>query len=415
MPLLTLHNPGQAKNYYESGLWRQESLYDYALMQAESYPDDFALRDSTTRLTWRNVIDQSTSIAKALEKAGLGAGDRVAMGISNRVEAPLVLLACSRNGYVCNPSLHRNYTLAEMYSLIDELDAVAVISENKWNADKGDLAQLIRNKGVGRVCFSLSSDRASPDDFSRLTNNNSETVSVSLGADKVCYLAFTSGTTGKPKGVMHSDNTLLANARDMVERWQHDRFTVLLSLSPLSHHIAWVGFAQALVAGCEFVINDPPQGMTPLDWICESKATYVMGVPTHAIDLLEEQVKKSQKSMGEVKVFYMAGAPIPKVTAEKFVAQGIIPQNVYGMTENSSHHYTHPNDSTEVIVSSCGRGGAAYEIEIFDSENKNIPMNNGEVGEIGGRGAALMLGYFFEFFLFCASIMLVYFNDQEST
>ena len=80
--------------------------------------------------------------------------------------------------------------------------------------------------------------------------------------DKVAYLAFTSGTTGAPKCVMHSDNTLLANARDMVRDWGHGPDTVLLSLSPLSHHIAWVGVAQWLVAGCRFVTNDPPAGTT---------------------------------------------------------------------------------------------------------------------------------------------------------
>ena len=68
--------------------------------------------------------------------------------------------------------------------------------------------------------------------------------------DKVAYLAFTSGTTGAPKCVMHSDNTLLANARDLVRDWGHGPHSGLLSLSPLSHHIAWVGVAQWLVAGC---------------------------------------------------------------------------------------------------------------------------------------------------------------------
>src|SRR6185369_5566425 len=111
---------------------------------------------------------------------------------------------------------------------------------------------------------------------------------IDTNPDKVTYLAFTSGTTGTPKGVMHSDNTLLANARAMVEDWHHDERTILLSLSPLSHHIAAVAIAQALAAGMELVVNDPPAGMTPLDWIIETGASYVMGVPTHAMDILGE-------------------------------------------------------------------------------------------------------------------------------
>jgi acyl-CoA synthetase len=85
---------------------------------------------------------------------------------------------------------------------------------------------------------------------------------------------------------MHSHNTLLANGRAMVQDWQHDHRTILLSLSPMSHHIGTVAIEQMLAAGCELVVNDPPAGMQPMDWILESGATYVMGVPTH--DMLAE-------------------------------------------------------------------------------------------------------------------------------
>ena len=193
---------------------------------------------------------------------------------------------------------------------------------------------------------------------------------------------------------MHSSNTLLANARDMVRDWHHGPDTVLLSLSPLSHHIAWVGVAQWLLAGCRFVTNDPPAGKSALDWIVESGATYVMGVPTHAMDVLAQQKARGLKRLGNVSAFYMAGSPIPPSVAAAFVAQGIKPQNVYGMTENSSHQYTHPTDDTDTIVTTCGRGGPAYEVRLFDPGNHDLPVAPGTVGEIGGRGAALMLGYF---------------------
>ena len=74
--------------------------------------------------------------------------------------------------------------------------------------------------------------------------------------------------------------------------------------------------------------------------------------------------------------------------------QGIKPQNIYGMTENSSHQYTHPDDDRTIIVNTCGRGGKAYEVRIFDPENSDREASRGTLGEIGGRGAALMLGYY---------------------
>jgi acyl-CoA synthetase len=98
--------------------------------------------------------------------------------------------------------------------------------------------------------------------------------------------------------------------------------------------------------------------------------------------------------LGSVEVFYMAGSPIPPTVAEAFVKQGIKPQNVYGMTENSSHQYTHPGDDTATIIETCGRGGPAYEIRLFDPADQDREVPPGTVGQIGGRGAALMLGYF---------------------
>lgn len=394
MPLLTLHDPITARRYYEQGLWRDEGLYDHAARQARTIPDAYSLRDSGRRLNWRQVEQWSRAIAGTLADAGLKLGDRVAMALSNRVESVVVMLACSRNGYVCNPSLHRNYTVSEMLSLVNEIDAAAVIAETGWSADGGDLIELIREKTSHRACFSVHKKRGLSEDLPSWEDGTDNSVIPNLGADKICYLAFTSGTTGKPKGVMHSDNTILANARDLVTDWCHGRDTVILSLSPLSHHIAWVGFAQALISGAEFVVNDPPEGMETFDWISEVGANYVMGVPTHAIDLLAQQRARSSDSFGLLKVFYMAGAPIPRITAEEFFSQGITPQNVYGMTENSSHQYTHPEDDTDTIVSTCGRGGPSYQVKIFDQDDRDQSVAVGEVGEIGGRGAALMLGYF---------------------
>jgi acyl-CoA synthetase len=193
---------------------------------------------------------------------------------------------------------------------------------------------------------------------------------------------------------MHSDNTLLANCRDLVRDWRHDHTTVLLTLSPLSHHIAWVALGQALSAGMELVVDDPPPGMSRLDWLIESGATYVMGVPTHAMDILAEQRRRSVPRLGQVRLFYMAGAPIPRSVAERFLEQRIKPQNIYGMTENSSHHYTHPDDDAEIICATCGRGGRGYQVRIFDQADPDREVAAGEIGQIGGRGGALMLGYF---------------------
>jgi len=390
-PILTLHDPATAAAYYAAGLWREQSCYRLMSDHAKERGAAFALRDRGRRLTWDQLKTAVDGFAATLAEGGLRRGDRLSIWASNRVEVVVAFLAASRNGYVCNPSLHVNYTTAEVSHLLDEIQATAFLYEPGHGADgdRVDAAATVADlDGLNQV-IALEPGRQAM----ALPTTATGPAPVP-SPDKVCYLAFTSGTTGKPKGVMHSDNTLLTNARALVADWHHDAATRLLSLSPLSHHIAWVGLAQALVAGAEFIINDLPPSANPLDWLLETGATYVMGVPTHAMDILDDQRRRGLDRLGAVRVFYMAGAPIPPATAEAFLAQGVMPQNIYGMTENSSHQYTLPNDDKDTIVTSCGRAGAGYEIKIFDREDADRPAAPGIVGQIGGRGAALMLGYF---------------------
>src|SRR5439155_21248424 len=286
--LLTLHDPAAARRYYAAGLWRDETLYALLERHAAARPEAFALRDRAQRLTWRALLALVDALAADLAAAGLKRGERVAVWLPNRVEAVAVLLACSRQGYVCNPSLHQNYTVAEIVELLTRTRAAALFAQPGYGADArtADIFAAVANLPSLRRVYTLADSPRNAAPFpqppptfppphggegggggmARLL------PAVDRNPDKVTYLAFTSGTTGTPKGVMHSDNTLLANARAMVEDWRHDERTILLSLSPLSHHIATVAIAQAMAAGMELVVNAPPAGMSPLDWIIETGA-----------------------------------------------------------------------------------------------------------------------------------------------
>jgi len=393
--LLTLHDPAEARAYYAAGLWRDETFYALLARHAAARPDAKALRDSARHLSWRELKDWVDAVADAFHEAGVHTGERVSLWASNRAEVVAAFLACSRQGYVCNPSLHRNYTLEEICGLLGRTRAAAIVVEEGWGADsdRHDAAATVSGLPGMRRVFRIpaarqSGDLPAPDTRPRNLRDPDP------NPDTVCYLAFTSGTTGRPKGVMHSDNTLLANCRDLVKDWHHDESTVLLTLSPLSHHIAWVAVGQWLVAGMQLVIDDPAPGRSRLDWMLETGATYVMGVPTHAMDIQAEQARRGIERLGAVNLFYMAGAPIPPAVAERFVAQGVRPQNIYGMTENSSHQYTHPDDDEATICTTCGRGGLGYAVRIFAQDNADEEVPVGTVGQIGGKGAALMLGYF---------------------
>jgi acyl-CoA synthetase len=403
--ILTLHDPQTARRYYQAGVWREDTMYSLLARHARERGSAYALRDSRHRLTWAQALAWVDALAADLHAAGLRRSQRVSVWLPNRVEAVVAFLACSRNGYVCNPSLHQNYTVAEVGQLMERIQSAALFAQQGYGADteRADVFDAARSIGSMKRVYRVA---GAPGDAGSTRPGCAAFPPVGsapgahalpepdLNPDKIVYLAFTSGTTGTPKGVLHSDNTLLANGRAMVGDWRHDERTVLLTHSPLSHHIATVALEQSLVAGFELVVNDPPPGMKPLDWIVATGATYVMGVPTHAIDILSDMKRRGLDRLGRVNLFYMAGSIIPPETAQAFLEMGIKPQNIYGMTENGSHQYTLPDDSADVITSTCGKACRGYETRLFDPEHPDVEAKPGQIGEIGTRGALLMLGYF---------------------
>nr|WP_255592658.1 class I adenylate-forming enzyme family protein [Bordetella sp. BOR01] len=400
-----MHDPQTARENYLSGVWHQDTLYSLAQEHARIRPNACAVRDPYRRLTWREVLASVDTIAEHLYQGGLRRGDRVAIWLPNRIESVLIFLACSRNGYVCCPSLHQNYTNAEIVKLLSRIRCKALFAQQGYGADSDRYSIFQESTGVATLkqLYALAPQGVEPDTgtlpqgalrFPDLASAMGITSAPALDPDKVVYLAFTSGTTGEPKGVMHSDNTLLANGRALVNDWKHGSSTIVLALSPMSHHIGTVALEQSLVAGMELVLHNPAANRSALDWALETGATYVMGVPTHAMDMLAALRERGLSRLGNVDVFYMAGSTIPREVAQRFLDLGIKPQNVYGMTENGSHQYTLPSDASNTIVATCGRACKGYEIRIFDQENPDIEVAPGETGEIGGKGGVLTLGYY---------------------
>jgi acyl-CoA synthetase len=131
-----------------------------------------------------------------------------------------------------------------------------------------------------------------------------------------------------------------------------------------------------------------------VDRLVETGTTFLVGVPTHAVDLLAEVKARNLSGIGRLQGFRISGASAPKELVAELLAFGIVPQSGYGMTETCSHQYTLPGDDPRLIVESCGKSCPGYEIRIFDREDSNRALPAGEIGQIGGRGASLMLGYF---------------------
>jgi acyl-CoA synthetase (AMP-forming)/AMP-acid ligase II len=410
--ILTLLSAELVERHYASGHWRDGTIYSLVRDHARRAPEKFALRDRFRRLGYADLAAAVDALAAELAARGVGPGERVAVWLPSRMESVIALLACSRNGYVCCPSLHRDHTSAEIVELLRRTRAAAFIGQAGYGADAdrrdifAELGGIKTLKHVYRLeppgtespswprsSRPSTSSRPSPQDVDARPKAGHD-ESIKRDPNQIVYLAYTSGTTGNPKGVMHSDNTLLANARAIAADWRIDAASVVYSLSPLSHNLGFGAMVMALAAGGELVIHDLQKGASLIDRVIETGTSFLVGVPTHAIDLLRELRQRDLKGIGRLTGFRISGAAAPSEVVAQLIRHGVVPQSGYGMTETCSHQYTLPSDDPKLIIDSCGRACPGYELKIWRSDNPDVEAAPREIGQIGGRGASLMLGYF---------------------
>ena len=396
--LLTLLSTERLKSHAKDGFWADDTIYALAARHAVSAPQHPALRDRFRRVNYRDLLLAADRLAADLARNGVRRGQRVAVWLPSRIETAVALLACSRNGYLCCPSLHRDHTTGEILDLMERTRARALIAQPGYGADaeRNDIFASPKLEGLAAVYAlpPLSAAMAEQLPFADLPLADESAPEPTHDPNRPMYLAFTSGTSGQPKGVLHSDNTLLASVRAVAQDWQLDADTVIYTLSPLSHNLGMGALIAALAIGGELVVHDLPRGQSLLDRIVDTGTSYLIGVPTHAIDLLTEMRERGFTALGRVKGFRISGAAAPREVVAELLRLGVVPQSGYGMTETCSHQYTLPTDDPRLIVESCGHACAGYEVRIFRQDNPDIEAPTGEIGQIAGRGASLMLGYF---------------------
>ncbi|MFG2006880.1 AMP-binding protein [Spirillospora sp. NPDC048911] len=383
-----------------AGSWRDETLLDDLRRWARLQPGKPAFichQDGTTvTVTYAELADLVDRIARNLVRLGARPGDVVTLQLPNCWQLVALCLACARMGAVPGPVLPimRSRELGHMLRLTESPLYIAPARVRNFSYAEmserlaGDVPSLrhrvLIGGGPGALDFGELLQDAPPVDLDELE----------AGPDGIGQIMFTSGTTGEPKGVVHSHNTLYAMNRAQADVLHLTRDEVTAMGSPTTHQAGYTwNFVMPLLLGATAVMVDAWEPAAMLRFLEEHRVTFFMGAPTFLSDLIAAQ-RAEPRDLTALRAFATGSAPIAPVLVED--AGEVLGCRVYalwGMTENGCVTITRPEDPPLRAAESDGTVVPGMRTRIVDRDTGE-PVGPGESGLLQVRGASQCLGYF---------------------
>ena len=401
--------PEAEAEYRRRGWWGERTLLDDFLDHAERRPDDPAVVSYRTGLaeperhTYGELELASRRCAAALLELGVGPGDAVSIQLPNRWEFTALVYGALRIGAVANP-LVPIFRRRELEFIVRRTASrVLVVADRFAGFDHGTMAADLRESipGLEHVLV-VGDDPSAGIDFADFVTGRAwedapdldrRLVDLRPGADDLVEIQFTSGTTGEPKGVLHSHNTVRSGGRVIDEIYGLGPDDVCFMASTLAHQTGFAyGMLIPLSLGMAVVYQDVWDVEQMLDAVETERIAWTVSATAFAMDMIAAQQRRARR-LDSFRYFICGGAPIPPVVVEEAAeVLGAELIAVWGMTENMVTTTTRPGDSVELVSDSDGTPVDWMEIRVVDEHGR--PVGPGGVGNLQSRGPNQALGYF---------------------
>ena len=388
--------PALVERYTRSGHWGAETFGSILTRRAGAHPDRVAIVDRGDRVTYAELRERVDRVAAGLQGLGIGPGDVVTIQLPNWAAFAYVFFACERIGAVANqigpdfrsreveyilqfsesrafvcPATFKGFDyvtmIDELRPRLPELRAVLVAGGDGW---------------LGTVPLDPIIEGLEP--LPRLAPH-------AIGANDVMRMAFTSGTTGNPKGVTHSFNTTLPACRILNEAMEVAENEVFLVYLPLGLNWGYLTLLQSIMVGARAVLLDRFSGRAALELIERERVTFIPSAPASIIAMLNDP-ELERFDLRSLRVVITGGAscPVETIRAYRKRFPGHLIE-LYGMLETGFHTFTRFSDDPEAVAGSIGRAAKGMGLRIIDADARDVPP--GVEGEIAAEGPSVHLGY----------------------
>jgi fatty-acyl-CoA synthase len=355
-------------------------------------PDRTAVVDVATgrRLSYGEMDHRAATCARAwLYALGVKRGDRVGILSGNRLEFLDAFFAAGKSGVILVP-LGTRLTAAELAVIVADCRLSALI----YGGEHADTVRELRSRVDVRRFIALDEtddvDDLSWENMIATVGDDEFVPGVCQPEDPYCLL-YTSGTTGRPKGVVTPHRMVAWNAYNTVACWQLSEEDVSPIFTPLYHAGGLGAFLlPMMLAGGTIVLHrefDPTEVWRVIE---DERCTVVLGVPT-IWAMLAEAPEFEKADLSHVRWFISGGAPLPRHLVNVYRERGVVLRQGYGLTEVGVNCFAMSDEEAWAKAGSIGRPLMFTEARVVDEGGTELPPD--EIGELCFRGPHVSAGY----------------------
>ncbi len=384
----------------ETDDWTFTTLPACCARSATLYGDELFIEDGATRLSFRDFDAARQVFARALIASGIEAGDRVMILAPNCAEWLIAAMGIASVGAILIPVSTR-FRGAEIEDLALRGGARLIVSVGAFldrhfpdmltPATRAQVAEVV-------VLDHAGADTSWADFIARADQVPPAALAVreaAITGDTICDILFTSGTTGRSKGVMYAHKQFLDVVAAWTQRVGLRRGDRTLVIPPFFHAFGYRGGAiGSLIVGATVLPHQTFDPQEVLERVERDRVSVIPGPPAIFQGMLNhpnfDQIDRSSLRLG-----ITGGAVIPSILVERMRSdlgcEGVC--NGYGLTECGGYGtMCNTTDPIEIVSKTAGKPMPGVEIEIMDDAGRILPR--GETGEIAIRGYIVMRGYF---------------------
>ncbi len=356
-----------------------ELLHHLLERNARKYPNDLATicHVTNTSLTWSEQNRMANRLAHLLVKKGLNKNDHVAILFSNQIEYVISFFAIFKAGGTVVP-INSKLTKYEVNQIVSTMDVKLVIYHPSLKETLNDLE-------VEGLSFSIS-------DIETILNEREDDLDLGVDVEDTAEILLTSGTTGRPKGVMLSHRAVYQSAMMMSIEMSIQLRDRVLQLMPLTHSapLNLTYFGSVFAGAVSIIDNFTPDKL--LEHTQNDKITHFFGAPV-AYLLALKILQTKEYNLTSMKKWIYGGAPMPStylhVLRNKFPGEFV---GVYGLTEAGPNGLALYSDEHEQHIGTIGRRATVNtEFRVVDQFGKDV---NGAEGEVILKTSSMMTGYY---------------------